>query len=167
MPSLPRMRPRWGSNGSSIMTTMPYLEPESRDLPAEMAEFGHLPSACLLSPAPCLAKNRCADKDLRHVARHCLYLVFPAPLSKPLPDARRQPEHDACPAPHPGLNDHADHASANALRASSARRKACLPVMSCAFPSPSTIITATNHAPFSRPRIRTRSSSSPSPSALS
>lgn len=59
------------------------------------------------------------------------------------------------------------HPSANAMRASPRRPNRRLPIMPCALPSPSTIITATNHLPSSSPRILTRSSSSSSSSKLS
>lgn len=58
------------------------------------------------------------------------------------------------------------HVMANPSRASRSLRNVRLPVMPCALPSPSTIITAMNHLSSNRPRIATRSSSNSSSSSF-
>ena len=95
-------------------------------------------------------------------------LAFPTPADVARAEAKRSRDADACPAPLSRRFDSADQCvTAKAWRAARSLRKWRRPVNPCAFPSPSTMLTATNQRPFKWPMIATRSSSKSSSSAPS
>jgi hypothetical protein len=107
---------------------------------------------------------------------HCFYLAFlslhpfhpnashlhPAKTCRP---GTKKTREAASPdtAPRPDFF-RAQCRAANASTAAPTPENRRWPIIPCAFPSPSTIIIATNQRPSNRPKMRTRSSSAPSSS---